>query len=425
MIYSVLMIFLGAMILLNSSWILLLVLPREKTTDRENIYPSLSIVIPAYNEEKSIKSTLESALEAGYPGDKEILVVDDGSTDHTSSIVRSMARKHENIRLLRGSHSGKSSAMNRGSREAGNDIILMLDADSRLDPGALKVIVKPFYDEEVGAVSGIIRAADNNNPLTWFQDFEYVLSSCWRYICNKLDGTYILPGFSAYRKTALEDIGGFSCDTLCEDFDVGLKLKKAGYMLKMSTARIYTNVPQTLNALIKQRTRWSKGTIQVLKKHIDTPFNTRYGAIGLYGVPTQIYWYVHGCFCLPITLYQIFNGYAEYFIAYKNYLSMDVFMYFFSWISIYGMLDYILKTFIGEYTFTLLFSLSFFSFTLGLIYNIAAILRISRLDWKYLFVIFFFFPYSMFMLTVHIAAGLQETVSGRKNSSVNIWEKHI
>jgi len=424
MINETLMVFLAALMVLNGSWIILLILPKKKDTG-EDKPPNVSVVIPAHNEEKYIRNTVESALNNRYSGEKEVIVVDDGSTDKTSEIVEALCRKNPNARLLKTDHLGKSRALNQGIEKAENEILVLLDADSMMDENALRDIVKPFRDERVGAVSGIIRAADNINPLTWFQDFEYILSSCWRYACNKLDATYILPGFSAYRRSAIKKVECFSQDTLCEDFDIGLKLKKAGYRLDMSPAKMYTEVPKTIKGLIKQRIRWSKGTIQVIRKHLDAPFNMKYGAIGLYGIPTQLYWYIHGCFCLPITAYQILDGYNQYFIAYGDYISEGAFMYFFSWMSAYGMFNYITKTFTGEYAMTMVFIFSFASFMIGTAYNLAAILKISKLSWKHLTVIFFFFPYSVSMLLVHITAGIHEAILIRPQASVNIWEKSI
>ncbi|MBN2014697.1 MAG: glycosyltransferase family 2 protein [Candidatus Altiarchaeota archaeon] len=421
MIETILFVFFMVMSVLYASWIVLLLLPRKET---ETTYtPSMSVIIPAHNEGGNIESTIRSVLEAEYPNEREIIVVNDGSTDNTDNIVRKTSEIDERVRLYTVEHGGKANAINQGVKKSKNELVVVLDADSRLGEGALTEISRLFSDKGVGAVSGIIRAAENNNPLTWFQDFEYALSSAWRYICNKVGGTYILPGFAAFRRDALLKIGGFSRDTLSEDFEIGLRLKKAGYSLLMSKAVMYTKVPQTIKALGRQRIRWGCGTVQVMKKHFDIPFNVKYGAVGVYGIPTQIYWFIHGLICIPITLYQIFEGYLRYFIAYDNFISMDVARYFFGWFSAYGMVEYTYRTITGEYIMSILFFLIVGSFCLNMIYIIAAIMKMAEFRLRYLFVVFFFFPYSLFILSLYVFPALQELCSKREN--VNIWEKTI
>jgi len=307
---------------------------------------------------------------------------------HTSWIV---SKKDERVKLYNTEkHSGKANAINFGLKKAKYDIIVTLDADSELKEDALLQIVKPFSDENIVAVSGIVRAKDSKNPLVWFQDFEYILSSGWRFICNKIDGTYIFPGFAAFRKDALEKIGGFSQDTFSEDFDIGLRLKKEGYKLAMSKAVIYTRVPETFKGFVRQRVRWGRGTIQVMKKHYGIILNKKYGSVGLYGIPTQLYWYLHGFIYIPILFYQVFSGYFKSFLAYGDYLSFGVVKYFFGWFSAYGMIEYTYKNFLGIYKANLFFYILLTMFTLYILYDILMLLKFSKLTLKSIFVIFFF-----------------------------------
>jgi cellulose synthase/poly-beta-1,6-N-acetylglucosamine synthase-like glycosyltransferase len=432
MVNLILSVFFIVMIFLYSSWIALLFLPKIKKWNKLGgdvgtlkKFPGISIIIPAHNEEEKIRDTIESILRANYPKKREIVVINDGSDDRTEEILKKISKSREEVRVFNTEeHLGKANAINHGIKKSKHNIIVVLDADSELDKNALIEIVKPFRDEKIGAVSGgVIRAIDSKNPLVWFQDFEYTLSSTWRYICNNVNGTYILPGFAAFRKEALEEVNGFSNDTLTEDFDIGLKLKKKGYKLEMSPrAKIYTQVPQTFQGLMKQRIRWGRGTLQVIRKHFDVLLNKKYGAIGLYGIPTQMYWFVHGFVVLPITFYQIFFGYFQYFVAYKNYLSFSVLKYFFGWISVYGMLEYSYKTFSGEYLMNLIFILVFLVFCLGLTFNILAIMKVSEFKLRHLFVIFFFFPYSILSLILFVIFPFLYEIR-RKRGVENRWEK--
>jgi cellulose synthase/poly-beta-1,6-N-acetylglucosamine synthase-like glycosyltransferase len=295
-----------------------------------------------------------------------------------------------------------------------------LDADSVIDKKGLVEMAKQFSDGRMDAVSGIVRAEYNINPLTWFQDFEYIQSSAWRFICNKVNATYIFPGFAAFRKDAFLKAGGFSSDTYSEDFEIGLRLRKAGCKVGMSKAVMYTRVPETIRGLIKQRTRWGRGTVQVMRKHRDMILNWRYGVVGLYGIPTQIYWYIHGFVYIPILVYQVSEGYYKYFLANDVYFSIDVIKYFIGWFSVYGTIEYVYKTFQGYYEMTIVFVLLVIMFSLYLIYNLLVLYAFAHPKKRHFFVIFFFFPYSLFSLLMHITPSLTEIF---KPTGSNIWEK--
>lgn len=426
MIELILSLFFIAMMLLYTSWLILVLIPKKKQHKNDK-FPHISLILPAHNEESIIGETINALIDAEYPAKKEIIVVNDGSTDRTEEILKGIVKEGKPVAYINTDHRGKANALNEGLTVSGGDIIIALDADSKVDKKALVEMVKPFSDEEIGAVSGIIRGIVNRNILTWFQDFEYVLSSGWRYALNRANSTYIFPGFAAYRRDALKVVGGFKEDTLSEDFDVGVRLKKAGYGLVMSNAIMYTKVPQSIRGLIQQRIRWGRGTLQVIRKHPDVPFNKKYGATGLYGIPSQMYWFLHSFVVIPLTFYQIFDGYFKYFISNNNFFSVDVIRYLFSWFSVYGMIDYTQKALTGEYQFTQLFLLAIGVFLLGLAYNLVVISKISKLHLRYLFVMFFFFPYSIFILIFYTFPSTIEflLLEGGNTTRANVWEKSI
>ena len=421
MIEIILTIIFAALIILHTSWIVLLLYPeKDNYANEKKSYP-LSIIIPAHNEERFITTTIKNVLSADYHQEKEVLVIDDYSTDRTPEIVREMASLDSRIKIYHTKkHAGKANAINFGLTKTRYNIIVILDADSELKSDALLKIVRPFSDPKTAAVSGVIRAKDNNNPLTWFQDVEYIFSSGWRFVCNKINGTYIFPGFAAFRRQSILKIGGFSHDTFSEDFDIGLQLKKFGYKMEMSTAVIYTRVPETLNGFIRQRIRWGRGTIQVMRKHYGIILNKKYGAVGLYGLPTQIYWYLHGFIYIPIVFYQVFGGYLKYFAAYKNYFSFAVGKYFFSWFSAYGMAETTYNHFAGIWQTDISFYFLVTMFCLYLFYDILVIRKFSRITWKSLLVIFFFFPYSLVSLSLQVSSSFYEL---RRKKVENKWEK--
>jgi len=419
-IESILSVFFIALLIIYSSWIILFFYSRRK--DRMlSKYPSVSVIVPAHDEERYIKNTLESILDADYPSKREVIVVNDGSRDRTREIVAKMSEKDPRIRVIDTRHGGKSNAINTGAAKSKYDVLVVLDADSVIEKNALAEIVKPLGSKKVAAVSGVIRAVITPNPLTWFQDFEYVLGSAWRHIYNNINSTYILPVFVAIRKKALLEIRGFGTNILSEDADLGIRFRKAGYELTMSKATIYTKVPLNIRSLAKQRARWSRGIIQTFRTHRDVPFNLQYGAVGLYGIPLQIYWFLHGLVVIPITLYQIFDGYLKYFVAYSNFLSLNVLKYFFGWLSAYGIVEYSYNTLAGNYPMTPFFVLVVATFALNLAYNLLALSTFSRIGLRHLLVLFFFFPYSIFVLAAYLLPAIHELFFGKKATAK--WEK--
>ncbi|MDD5112267.1 MAG: glycosyltransferase [Candidatus Altiarchaeota archaeon] len=420
-IEQILSVFFTALILIYSSWITLFFYTRRKDTPVHE-YPPISIIVPAHDEEKYIQATVQKLLDASYPAEREIIVVNDGSKDRTRDIVLEMSKRDNRISIIDTAHAGKSNAINTGARQSKNELLVVLDADSIIEQNALQDIVRPLGSPAIAAASGVIRAVITRNPLTWFQDFEYVIGSAWRHVYNNINSTYVLPVFVAIRKKALLDIGGFGTNILSEDVDLGIRLRKAGFQLTMSNATLYTKVPLTLVSLAKQRIRWSRGIVQTIRAHKDVPFNLQYGAVGLYGIPLQIYWFIHGLIVIPLTLYQIFDGYMRYFVTYNNYLTFNAFKYFFGWISAYGMVEYTYRTFIGQYPMTPFFILVLTTFILNLAYNLLAMAKFSGFRIRHFFVLFFFFPYSLFVLIVYLLPAIHETLFGKIATAK--WEKN-
>lgn len=404
-------------------WNLMGILPDRK--QQPVTYPHVSVVIPAHDEEKVIAKTIHSVLGAAYEGKVEVVVVDDGSRDGTADVVKKIAKGDRRLRLIKTDHLGKARAVNRGIKASKGELVMMLDADSELASDGLKELARPFADPTVGAVSGIIRVALNSNPLVWYQDFEYVLSSMWRYIFDKMGISYILPGFCGFRRDAIVKAGLFETDTLSEDFDVGLRLRKMGYRIIMSRAVMHTHVPQSLSGIAKQRIRWGKGTVQVIRKHKDMIFNLRFGLIGLYGLPNQIYFFVQGAVLLPITVYQIFQGYFQYFVSTGQAFSLAALKFFVGWMSIFGGLELTYNVLTGVWESADNFYLWLVAFSLTYFYHILAAKKMSGFNLRLLAVLCFFFPYYLFTL-VFFLWGVPSELNPLKKLSkgANIWEKN-
>ncbi len=252
---------------------------------------SASVVLAAYNEEGVIARTLHSVLASEYPI-HELIVVDDGSSDATAARVREVARRDARVLLITQPNGGKSSAMNNGVAAASGDVIVTLDADTILTPDSITNLVRHFAvpgAERLGAVAGVVAVGNRTkNLMTRWQALEYLtMIGLERSSQDALGAINIVPGAcAAWRREAIVEAGGYSTDTLAEDCDLALTLHQLGWRITQDDdAYAYTEVPETLDALLKQRERWTYGTLQAMHKHRRMMFNRRFGALGWYVMP--------------------------------------------------------------------------------------------------------------------------------------------
>ena len=242
-------------------------------------YPRLTVIVPAYNEEKVIERTIQGLISTNYPN-KEVIIVDDGSTDKTAEIID---RYKKQTKILHKTNNGKASAINFALAYATGEIIVIVDADTIIGPDSLIHLVRGFsLDKEVAAVAGNIKVRNRKNWLTWCQALEYVAGiQIARRGLDVFGAISVIPGaLGAFKKEVLEEIGTYHKDTLVEDFDVTLKILKTKLVIAGSTrATAYTEAPETLSSFIKQRTRWYGGNLQVFMRHSDALMNPRFGLL--------------------------------------------------------------------------------------------------------------------------------------------------
>ena len=250
--------------------------------------PSVSVVIAAFNEEKVIARTIHALLAGNYPH-LEVIVVDDGSKDDTVGVVQREFADEPRVRLVTQTNSGKAVALNRGIGHSVGDILIGLDADTLFAPDTVQQMVRHFADLTVGAVAGNIRVGNRINLWTRLQAIEYTTSQNFdRRGFAVLNSVSVVPGcVGAWRRTAVESAGGYVTDTLAEDADLTLRVRKLGCrIVTENEALAFTEAPESRTELLKQRYRWSFGTLQVLWKHRDTFLNPRYGWFGMVVVPS-------------------------------------------------------------------------------------------------------------------------------------------
>ena len=260
---------------------------RERIHAGSEFAPFVSIIVPAYNEELVVERTIRSLLASDY-SNYEIIVVDDGSQDDTSKIVAAKFGGDERVRLFTVANAGKAAALNTGLRHARGEIIVALDADTLFDPQTVGALAHRFYDKELGAIAGNAKVGNRVNLVTRWQALEYITSQNMdRRAFASLNCITVVPGaVGAWRKDLLVEVGGFPSDTLAEDQDLTLRIRRLGYRIGYEeTAIAWTEAPHDLRSLAKQRFRWAYGTLQCMWKHRDALFRPRYGALGFIAMP--------------------------------------------------------------------------------------------------------------------------------------------
>jgi len=298
-------------------------------------YPSVSIIVPAYNEEKIISKTIKNLKKLVYPKNKlEIIVVNDGSSDKTGKIARSF----KGIRVFDKVNQGKKAyALNFGIKKAKGEIIGCVDADSFPKPNALLKSVPFFNGSKVGAVTTSIFVKEPKKLIQKLQYLEYIMIVWSRKLLEFLDGIYVTPGaMSLYRKGLLQEIGGFDEKNVTEDIEIAWRILRKGYLIKMATpAKVYTNVPSSFKKWWKQRIRWNIGGLQTSIKHIDTIFRSRFKGLGIFVVPFFVLSYLisligFGVFVyvLSTALYNYSNLFLKSVIYSSNPLKYTNFMDF-------------------------------------------------------------------------------------------------
>ncbi|MFF3133904.1 glycosyltransferase [Streptomyces mirabilis] len=244
----------------------------------------VSVLVPAYNEAKCIENTVRSLMASEHP--VEVLVVDDGSSDGTARIVEDLLLP--NVRVVRQHNAGKPAALNRGLANARHDIVVMMDGDTVFEPATVRELVQPFADPSVGAVAGNAKVGNRDSLIGAWQHIEYVMGfNLDRRMYDILGCMPTIPGaVGAFRRSALERVGGMSDDTLAEDTDITMALHRDGWrVVYAEKARAWTEAPESVQQLWSQRYRWSYGTMQAIWKHrralVERGPSGRFGRVGL------------------------------------------------------------------------------------------------------------------------------------------------
>ncbi len=255
-----------------------------------DVYPTVTIIVPCYNEESVITLTVDSLLALDYPKDKlSVMVVDDGSKDKTWEVLQKYS-SHPQIALFKKEQGGKHTALNLGLEHVTTEFVGCLDSDSSVHPEALKRIITFFDNTETMAVAPSIVLRDPKNILQYAQRAEYDMAHYNKKMLAFMEGIHVTPGpFSIFRKKVFDVIGPYRKAHHTEDQEIALRMHKQGYKIDhCPDAYVYTGGPNTIPKLFRQRVRWIYGFIQNARDYRELIFHPRYGSIGMFTLPSGI-----------------------------------------------------------------------------------------------------------------------------------------
>jgi len=281
----------------------------EEKVGKLESYPTVTIAVPAWNEEKNIENTLLSLIRLHYPKEKlEIIVVNDGSTDRTKEIVERFIKDHSqyNIKLIDQKNQGKAAGMNNAMRASTSEFFVVMDADSYIMRDGLLKLLPYFEDPKVGVVMPLMKITHVKTFLQKIQWIEYIINYFYKRLMTMIDTVHVAPGpFSIYKKEALMKVGGFDEKSITEDLEVTLRMQKANYrVLQTGTAKVFTSTPKTWKQFYRQRNRWYKGSFFSILKHRDMLFNRKYGDFGYIQAPII---FLNGFLALGSTIFVLYN----------------------------------------------------------------------------------------------------------------------
>ena len=313
--------------------------PKDKTKKLKR-YPMVSIVVPAYNEEKNILITLKSLIELDYQKDKlEIIVVNDGSADKTKELVDDFISKHKSNKIIpiNQKNKGKGAALNKGLRLSRGEFFVCLDADSIVTKDALQKILPHFTDKNIAVVLPLLKVDMPKNLWQKMQWLEYIVNMFYKRLMSRLNCVHVAPGpFSVYRKIILQKVGGFDENNITEDLEISLRLQSKNYrILQLLDAEVFTIAPKTFKELYKQRNRWYKGSVINAYRYKFMMFNKKYGDFGFIQMPTII---ISGMVAIVLFASLAYYGlkpyakaaYNSFFIDFDFYTLMKAFKYDFN-----------------------------------------------------------------------------------------------
>ena len=367
-----------------------------------NYYPAVTIVVPCWNEEKTVYQTVCSLLNLNYPKDKiKIFIIDDGSTDNTWNVIKKF-EKYPNIKVFHKENGGKYTALNLGLQNTETDFFGSLDADSFVDPESLVRIMSYFEkDSNIMAVTPAILV---NNPKKFIQNAqkaEYHMGVYFKKMFSFLGAINAAPGpLAVFRKKVFDDLGPYQHGHNSEDMEIAYRMQKNRYNIEhCNDAYVYTNTPLSVRQLYRQRLRWFYGFINNTIDYRNIIFGKKYGNFSFFTLPMGI-----------ISVISI--GYLFIRIAY----SLGYFLYFkilqfhtLDWRSLPKIFSFDVF-FLNTQSFIFLIFLIYFSMVFSMVFG----RRMVEGKWKISLDVLCFFPVFILLAPFWLAKAVYNTVVRRK-----------
>lgn len=267
-------------------------LSHKPENSRLSYYPSATIIVPCWNEEKTVTKTVESLLDLNYPKDKlNIFIVDDGSTDHTWEVIQQF-KNNPQVTLIKKENGGKHTAVNLAIQESTSELVGCLDADSFVDKNALREMARAFNeDKDIMAVTPVLVVHEPKTILQKMQETEYFTGAFLKRMLSPLDAINVTPGpFSIFRREVFTKIGLYRNAHNTEDIEIALRMQANHMRIRnVHTAHVYTTAPSTLYKLYRQRLRWAYGTMKNTLDYRFMMFRRKYGILGMITLPISFF----------------------------------------------------------------------------------------------------------------------------------------
>ncbi len=305
-------------------FLLVTYLEKRSEIDRENEfvkqpithYPSVTILVPCWNEENTLTKTMDSLLDLEYPKEKlKIIAIDDGSTDTTWNVMQRYTN-NPHIEIIHKENGGKHTALNLGLSKTTSDLVGCLDADSYVDRHALKNIVPYFTDKKIMAVTPSVKVWKPQTIIQMIQKVEYGWGILLRKMFSYLGAMYVTPGpFSIFRREVFENLGGYRHAHQTEDMEIAMRMQANHYTIVNShNALVYTVAPRTLKKLYTQRVRWSSGFIKNIIDYRFVFFKKKYGNLGMFILPMATLSVGTGMYIIGTLIHEIILKVADEYI---------------------------------------------------------------------------------------------------------------
>ncbi len=345
-------------------------LEMEKSILTISAAPLVSILVPAYNEEKTILKTLKSIEQLHYPKSKlDVIVINDGSTDDTEKIAKAYIKDKLYFRLITHHNKGKAASLNEALNLVQGDFFACLDADSFVEADTLRKMLALYEKEGDPSLAIITPAMKVSTPTTVLQKIqwlEYIVIILIARLTSHLDSLYVAPGpFSLYRTEIIKNLGGFDEHNVTEDQEIAYRVQQRNYSIKQCfDGYVYTTAPGKIRPFYLQRRRWYLGSLMCLHKYKKMIANRKYGDFGIFQMLKNVLAYFLSVTGITIAVYFLLIPMLRW-LQEMIVIRFNIWPYLTHFSFKIGIMDILLADFKKGFVIAFLFSVSLLFFYLA------------------------------------------------------------